>query len=324
LFPQLPAGYATAAFLDSNDAGQIAGYRTVNGTTKEAILYERGVWTALGYAPGGDSSEGLAINNAGTVVGYWKSPAGELKACRWDGGIITDLGPAIGRSSSMALCISESGVIGGFTIEGFNSETGFTLNRGSLTVVRPFPGSSTAEVVGLNNAGTTLVMGRPPEGPPGQEAFVATGDQWEQIPALEAPLIYVLPHRINQYGVVIGDAFDPICCYAPIIFSGGESHALEDQLVNPPAGLHLDTSNGLNDSGWIVARGHFEPSSPVMVVLKPASSTLGDFNGDCQVTAEDLGLLLGLWGGSDEGDLDSDGIVGASDLAILLGNWSVR
>jgi hypothetical protein len=224
----------------------------------------------------------------------------------------------------MALCISESGVIGGFTIEGFNSETGFTLNRGSLTVVRPFPGSSTAEVVGLNNAGTTLVMGRPPEGPPGQEAFVATGDQWEQIPALEAPLIYVLPHRINQYGVVIGDAFDPICCYAPIIFSGGESHALEDQLVNPPAGLHLDTSNGLNDSGWIVARGHFEPSSPVMVVLKPASSTLGDFNGDCQVTAEDLGLLLGLWGGSDEGDLDSDGIVGASDLAILLGNWSVR
>lgn len=50
-----------------------------------------------------------------------------------------------------------------------------------------------------------------------------------------------------------------------------------------------------------------------------------DIDGDGQVGAADLALLLGSWGpcgaGCCSADLDQDGAVGGPDLAILLGAW---
>lgn len=52
-----------------------------------------------------------------------------------------------------------------------------------------------------------------------------------------------------------------------------------------------------------------------------------DLDGDCQIAASDIAILLGWWGapglnGSGAyADLDQDGLVGASDLAVLLGAW---
>ncbi len=53
---------------------------------------------------------------------------------------------------------------------------------------------------------------------------------------------------------------------------------------------------------------------------------VADLDGDGDVDAADLALLLGNWGPCADpddcpADLDGDGSVGASDLAILLGNW---
>lgn len=49
----------------------------------------------------------------------------------------------------------------------------------------------------------------------------------------------------------------------------------------------------------------------------------GDLNVDGCVDAEDLGLILALWGieGAPVGDLDGDGVVQASDLGVLLAAW---
>ncbi len=48
----------------------------------------------------------------------------------------------------------------------------------------------------------------------------------------------------------------------------------------------------------------------------------GDLNRDGAVGAQDLAMLLGLWGTTDDaGDLNGDGVVGAQDLAALLGRW---
>lgn len=50
-----------------------------------------------------------------------------------------------------------------------------------------------------------------------------------------------------------------------------------------------------------------------------------DIDGDGQVGAADLALLLGSWGicggGCCSADLDQDGVVGGPDLATLLGAW---
>lgn len=56
-------------------------------------------------------------------------------------------------------------------------------------------------------------------------------------------------------------------------------------------------------------------------VACPATSVVGDVNGDGAVDAADLSILLGAWGSADPAaDLNGDGTVDASDLSILLGN----
>jgi hypothetical protein len=63
----------------------------------------------------------------------------------------------------------------------------------------------------------------------------------------------------------------------------------------------------------------------VSISEKPVASPW-DLDGDGQVGAADLAILLGSWGlcGDCEdcpADLDGDCTVGAADLATLLGNW---
>jgi hypothetical protein len=49
-----------------------------------------------------------------------------------------------------------------------------------------------------------------------------------------------------------------------------------------------------------------------------------DLNGDGQVSAPDLALVLSAWGPAAPGapaDFNRDGAINASDLTILLGEW---
>ena len=48
-----------------------------------------------------------------------------------------------------------------------------------------------------------------------------------------------------------------------------------------------------------------------------------DLDGDGEVGAADLAILLGSWGPCPgcPADLDGDGVVGPADLAIMLGSW---
>ncbi len=52
-----------------------------------------------------------------------------------------------------------------------------------------------------------------------------------------------------------------------------------------------------------------------------AEAVVGDLDGDGNVNAADLAILLGAWGGDGPADLNNDGTVNAADLAILLGNF---
>ncbi len=47
----------------------------------------------------------------------------------------------------------------------------------------------------------------------------------------------------------------------------------------------------------------------------------GDMDGDRDVDHSDLGILLSLWGATDECDLDCDGDIDQGDLGILLAHW---
>ena len=48
---------------------------------------------------------------------------------------------------------------------------------------------------------------------------------------------------------------------------------------------------------------------------------VGDFDGDGNVTAADLSIMLANWGQGGETDLDGDGTTAAADLSLLLAGW---
>lgn len=82
-----------------------------------------------------------------------------------------------------------------------------------------------------------------------------------------------------------------------------------------------------NAGGFLVAwkdnrdAGQTDVYSQLIEVVSDECSA--DLDGDGEVGAPDLAIVLGNWGVCEacEADLDEDGNVGAADLAILLGNW---
>ncbi len=102
----------------------------------------------------------------------------------------------------------------------------------------------------------------------------------------------------------------------------------------PPTTVKIQSSGGLqlvvpNTNGAITPDFGLGPKNPTGFYFgsgvaghQPPPPCVADLDGDLDVGAADLGLLLGEWGQFGSfADLDQDGEVGAADLAILLGAW---
>lgn len=59
----------------------------------------------------------------------------------------------------------------------------------------------------------------------------------------------------------------------------------------------------------------------VRVLVTACPSRPEDLDGNGEVNAADLAIILNNWGGSGAGDLDGDGSVGAADLSAVLNAW---
>jgi hypothetical protein len=76
-----------------------------------------------------------------------------------------------------------------------------------------------------------------------------------------------------------------------------------------------------------VELGSFRSGETLILSLPvpgPATTLVGDLDGDGSVASSDLAILLGAWGPCRgcPADLDGNGSVEAADLALLLGVWS--
>ncbi|MCA9284507.1 MAG: hypothetical protein KDA22_04790, partial [Phycisphaerales bacterium] len=86
----------------------------------------------------------------------------------------------------------------------------------------------------------------------------------------------------------------------------------------------LNTATEGSYAGAVEIVSNAAPSPYVFsVVGEVASESLvGDLNGDGVIDGADLGLLLAVWGTSNQdADLNGDGVVDGSDLGVLLGLW---
>ena len=92
--------------------------------------------------------------------------------------------------------------------------------------------------------------------------------------------------------------------------------------------LNLERAMGINQTGQIAVAAHSDdPDASVGLLLSPIGIGIpGDLDGDGQVGASDLLILLTNWGPCADcddcaADLDRNCVVGARDLLILLINW---
>lgn len=83
-----------------------------------------------------------------------------------------------------------------------------------------------------------------------------------------------------------------------------------------------DTDSNVADFAVVTApapRSSASPANPNCGGGPPPC--VADLNGDGDVGAADLAVLLGSWDGTGAGDLNGDGVVGAPDLAVMLSAW---
>jgi hypothetical protein len=89
----------------------------------------------------------------------------------------------------------------------------------------------------------------------------------------------------------------------------------------------LRDENQTDDKGQIAydlwaQHGKSAPVDMDVAEIAISSGVPGDLNGDGQVNAADLAILLGQWGGPGTADFDGNGTVAAADLAFLLASWT--
>lgn len=106
-----------SAFRSINDAGVIAGSRSVNRKYR-AFTWRDGVTTYLDDLPNSIENIAKAINNREQVVGVSTLTGGTKRAVIWNQGAATDLGTLPGFTSTWASAISDAGHVVGYIYTG--------------------------------------------------------------------------------------------------------------------------------------------------------------------------------------------------------------
>lgn len=154
-----------------NEQGQIAGWMGVSNTIdSHAFIWEAGVVTDLGLAPGTFASEATAINNAGQVliagqIQKDNSPTVLVRPFLWDDGEWTDLGvlPGFDRCAGLdlndaqqvvGLCLQSEGPL----TEAFLWQDGVMMRLEDLVAPTP-EGVSVFISFAINESGQIVALG---------------------------------------------------------------------------------------------------------------------------------------------------------------------
>lgn len=320
----LPAGFTEGRVKDVNNAGQMVGL-IVSGSQTRIAWWVEGEVINLGGFPDANVNEATSINAAGQIVGVWGSTINGPfpQAFVYQNFGLIDITPDLPGTKGEAQDINDAGQITGWSGESAQSDArAFIWRNGLVTELPPIPGGFTSVGIAINIHGHVAVEGKLKIG----EETVVRSFLWRDETYTDLGLLPETEEArvtdINDDDVIIGD-----CDGTPFFWRDGIMRNLQEAIAPDATHSRITSEYGLNGLGQIVGIGtDTVVENRAAVLLTPLVTIAGDLNGDGDVDASDLVLLLGVWGPCDDcidcsADFDADCTVGASDLIILLGNW---
>jgi hypothetical protein len=168
--------------------------------------------------------------------------------------------------------------------------------RDSIAVVLPLSDEGP-------ESGTNSGKGCTPEDHRSAESLILQARRWA-VPIV--PIVFP-----ETYG-----SPTPACVYS----SEPSTPGLMNEIASETGGSTVDArALGTADAGIIAA---MTAQIRDAISSSPRLLCAGDTNGDRQINALDIAVVLGAWStASVAADLNEDGIVSAQDIAIVLGNW---
>ncbi|MBL9147852.1 MAG: hypothetical protein JNM94_04090 [Phycisphaerae bacterium] len=293
---QLPAFVSCDAFLlnayDINvDGSVVVGLAWIAGCQAHAFRWDPVNGTVdLGTIVPGKSTRANAVNSAGDIIVGWQDMAnGTRRGARWINGVEAYMPNYVapGGQSYMvgeALGINRSGDrVVGYNVFGLAGGNAWIWNGTTNTV------STLPQLAGFT--GQAALANSVTDD--GTRVVGTTGG----IPIGRKALVWD-NGAVKDIKTLIEQNGGSIAPYTSL----GTAMA-----VSPDGRTIVGWGAGSGQpAGWIV---RFPVDCPA------------DLTGDGTVGADDLGVLLGAWGGRGAADLDNSGTVDAADLGLLLGAW---
>jgi probable HAF family extracellular repeat protein len=155
--PNAPANIIT---LESNSNGLIAGSGTdqlAGGfVPRRSFVWNpiSGSYTELGFLPGSNSTEALALNDLGDVVGDATDANGYDQGFLWRSGTIQPL-VAPGADYTYPYAINDAGAVAGTSYDANGLMRGFVWNNGVFTMI-DIPNSNGTSAEDINASGQVL------------------------------------------------------------------------------------------------------------------------------------------------------------------------
>lgn len=305
----LPDGFYDMQVLDINDLDHVVGYAVSQTLGYSGFLWDGKSFTMIPPPPGAQGIIATGINNLDQIVGGANGPF------LWENGILTDFGPLVNAPyGAEATAINDRSQILGHAYFGDEERT-FVI-RGTAIEWLPQEELPLTSATALSNNG--FVVGR---GATSRfQSATRLGLVWtpHSLERVEPPSpngrCYFL--GINDQARAVGSYYYPD--YEGIVWQNQSATELVNLVQDPP---FVSQANDINRSGQIIAL-----RSVGTIVLNPVWVT-GDLTGDCQVSLDDLMLVLVNFGAPQGsfpcGDINLDGQVDLTDLATLLSHWGV-
>jgi len=183
------------------------------------------------------------INDKGQVSGWRVSGAAADGAFLWRAGKFQFVPPPSGGFYSRALGLNDwSELAGDYATDSPDRGHGFFWRGGRMREIAAIPGESSLQVVHLNNRREVVVFSSHPQ--TGDEYYIWQGGR--VTPLERVPNRRLEPRRINDRGVVVGDASGG-GTYLPLLWQDGSA-----MLLDLPNGATSASGDDINDHNVVI------------------------------------------------------------------------